>query len=119
MYGLDKSVNLNFIIGAELIQVSIGLNEVILNYSNELNFILYSKFKIIDPMGKAIEVSSNEPRFSKNLVDFLGKNVNKVINFGTGDIQLFFSNDFQLILLDSNDSFESYEISWKDKHIIV
>ena len=119
MYGLEKTVKLQFLIGKELLQLCIGLYQIILNFTDELVINIESTCKLISPEHHSTVISCGTPRTCVELIGLLGTSITKVTNQGDGEVLIFFSNEYCLKLIDNNKDVESYSIAAVDNEIIV
>ena len=118
MYGLDKELNLQFLKGRELLQLCISLCQVIMKFSEELNISIECDLRITDENGKIVELFDISES-SQYLFCLIGSDIVDAIKSGTGDLTLKFSNGYQLALIDSNESTESFTITTPEQEIIV
>jgi len=119
MYGLDKDVDLTFLVGKQLLQVCVGLNQVILNHSDGVSICDESILRLNDGGNIDAEIFSDKPELASRLVCLLGSEVDSVVNNGDGNIKLKYSNGYMLTLYDGNDCAESYTITSKTEEVIV
>lgn len=108
MFGLTTATDISFLSGVKLEQVCVGLCQVILNFSSEVSISIEGEYEVdgnvADLMG---------------LVRLLGKRLTHPINRGEGILELAFSNGIVLIIRDSNPNGESYQVTARDRQIIV
>lgn len=116
MYGLDNSVDLSFFIGRRLIQVSIGANELILRFDNEVAVTVESDFSVCD---------SGEPELfnrscdgAATLAALLDRVVSRCTTDGTGSLRIVFDDQRELTVFDSSSTYEGYTIR-NGSHLIV
>src|ERR1043166_1494475 len=119
MYGLDKSVDLKFLVGKELLQVCIGVYQVVLNFTAEISISIESSCRLVCEGERVFDLYANDPKSSKNLVCLLGLSIEDVLNEGRGEIRLFFSKINTLTLMDNNANTESYMIVAPSIGIVV
>lgn len=119
MYGLEKSVNLEFMRNSELQQICFGLYEIQLHFTKNLSICIESDCHLIDSNDSITKLAGNKPEASKCLVCLLGKKIENVENVGGGEVRLILSGKYTLILLDGNKKTESYNIIATNEEIIV
>lgn len=119
MYGLDKSVDFQFLIGRELLQLCIGLHQIILNFSDDISISLECAVLLTNADGLTIEVTCNNPKQSQNLICLLGSTIESAVAKNEGELMLGFSQKCKLSITDSNEDTESYTITMPDHEIIV
>lgn len=119
MYGIDKKISYDFLIGKEVLQLCFGLYQLIFNFSDQL--VIPTKcslsLKLID--GTLIEVSSESPGSAGKLICLLGRTIVSVNTETNGVLSLLFSGGLQLSIIDSNKDEESFAITIKDRVIVV
>ena len=117
MYGLDKGTDLAFLLGRTLIQVCVGLYQVILNFDGDVTISIEGRFEHEPP--SETRHRGGVPEAAKSLVDLLGKEIRGVEVGDGGTLQIWFSGGDLLSLLDSNATAESYQIQGPSEDIIV
>jgi len=110
MYGLNKSVKLDFLLGKQLIQVCIGSHQTILRFDGDTIITVEGLSRLAAKRGSEIEIHPNRPEEAGKLVCLLGRAIQGVVNTGNGDIELVFTSGESLKILDSNKNYESYQI---------
>lgn len=118
MYGLDKTINLNFLVQKRLDQVCIGLSNVILKFSDDVSISLESSIEITSG-DSLISIAVGAAELVGALTNLLGQSVESVVNEGNGNISLSFSSGVVIRILDDRESYESYEILGPGIHIVV
>lgn len=109
MYGLPKQTDLSFLANLELIQVCIGIYQVILHFDKETSISLECEYQV---NGKTKDLIG--------LVSLLGQHIIDVtIQDEKGEIVLKFSQEGVLVFRDSNLNYESYQIMGQGKALIV
>lgn len=117
MYGLSKERDLSFLLGSELLQVCIGRNEVILNFTADIAITVMSAFSVRnlesvrdfdEPMAGALE-----------WVQLLHDTVVEASATDGGGLELRFASGRSVTLLDDSPQFESFWIRFSGGEIIV
>jgi len=119
MYGLDKSVDFQFLVGKELLQLCIGLYQLILNFTDHVEITVECVIRLTSIDGSIIEISSDNPELSKNLTSLLGSTVESVDVERVGELTLNFSQGYRLAIIDSNEDEESFTITTPDHEVVV
>lgn len=119
MYGIDKAVNFKFLIGKELLQLCIGLYQLILNFTDQLVISAECVFRLEYPDGSVIEISCDSPEHTGHLACLLGRTIETIQTEVNGELNLVFSDGFQLSIIDSNEDEESFTITMGDHEIVV
>ena len=118
MYGLASDTDLTFLQGKDLIQVRIGVHEVIVAFDNDITIMIQSD--IVHKIGNDIAACYRLPVSAMPaLVRFLGTRVVTTTISPPGTLGLVFSNGETLELHDSSSQYESYHISHKAGLIVV
>jgi len=117
MYGLQKDVNLKFLNKRELLQVCVGLFQVILNFDEDVSISIEGRFEFVLE-GRSTE-RAQLPEAASPILRFLGSRISDVRVQDGGTLELAFSNGAVLRLYDSNLDAESYQISGPAKLIVV
>lgn len=118
MYGLNKEVDLSFFLGNELIQVCIGLHQLILNFSGDISISIECEFFHLSK-GRALNKSSELLDSARSLLSTLGCCVTDINNLGNGNLEIKLSNGDIIQINDSNEDYESYSIITPNENIIV
>jgi hypothetical protein len=117
VYGLAEDTDLGFLIGAELLQVSVGSNEVIFRFDKEISITVEAEFLI---SSGGIETRFDDaPGAASAAAGLLRETVvgSRVLSGGTLSLQL--SGDKGLTMFDSSTMYESYQIHHGQGSIIV
>lgn len=120
MYGLKKEIDLNFLTGRELIQLSIGVYQVQFGFDEDVRISVESEFRYFD--GQAEWIWRPEPGSSSvaaRAVVLLGATIESIESKMDGTLTLAFSNQHRLAILDSSKEHESYDITRPGQTIIV
>ncbi|MBD2303100.1 hypothetical protein [Nostoc sp. FACHB-190] len=109
----------DFMINKELIQVCVGLFQVILKFTDELNVSIENTY-YIDYGSGSVEASGDNINDSKNLLVLLGKSIFSAENVEEDQhILITFSDNYSLKLIPDKLGGESYSITYKEKEIFV
>jgi len=117
MYGLDKTVDLAFLVGKQLTQVCIGLYQLILNFEDGISISVEGVFEYDGTTGSAGDGGPHHAACS--LLDAIGKEPEEVQVIDGGTLVLKFRNGGDLRLVDSNEATESYQIVGPNSDIVV
>ncbi len=122
MYGLAKEKDLGFMLNKELLQVCIGLNEVLLNFDAEMSILLQCPYEVIPSSGlrgRLADQPQHQAGSAVSLLPLIGSKIAGVENQGEGRLVLFFSNGSSLIIQEDDAPYESYQITTPEQRIIV
>ncbi|MEO0627483.1 MAG: hypothetical protein AAFY91_10895 [Bacteroidota bacterium] len=98
----------NLLKNEEVIQVCIGLGEVILNFTNELVVSIYFAVELTSSTGETSTIAANVPNESKELVTLLGQSI-KSYSVDSEEVSLLFTNNSIKLLKGKH--YESFSIS--------
>jgi hypothetical protein len=119
MYGIDKTISFNFLIGKELLQLCIGLYQLILNFTDQLIISAECNLRLEYPDGSVIEVSCDSPELAGRLTCLLGRTIETIKTDVNGELNLVFFGGFQLSIIDSNEDEESFIITMGNHEMVV
>lgn len=117
MYGLPKGADLQFLIGKELVQVCVGMYQVILRFYEELTISLECECEVIPALPGRVPATSQAAVTS--LISLIGTKITTANSIGNGDLAAGFSDGTTLLICDSNGNTESYQIIDEVHEIIV
>ena len=118
MYGLPSRVSLSFLEGRTLLQVCIGLHDLILNFDGDTTITVCSSIGYSTMCGEVTHYV--DFRQSANLLCMLlGKSILVARNGGGGTMALEVVNESTLYLYDDSADYESYMIKHGDQLIVV
>jgi hypothetical protein len=120
MYGLNKDINLSFLNRREVLQVAIGVYQIIFGLDEEVKISVQAQFTYFD--GKTESVWKPEPgsaQIAARTVALLGTTIEKFESHENGTLALMFSNGHRLTVLDSSREYESYDITRPGQTIVV
>ncbi len=118
MYGIPAGIDWTFIIGTELQQLCIGIHQLSLQFSGDVAIGVECDFEHAGHPAAASQCRGLPGR-APSLISLLGSRVDAVAREGGRVLVLSFSNGEQLRILDSNESFESFQITARGLTIIV
>lgn len=119
MYGVDKSISFQFLVGKELLQLCIGLYQLLLNFNENIVISTECVLRLINIDGSVTEIRSGVPSLSKHLTCLLGSTIENVVCEHDRELTLVFSNDYKLVILDSNEDEESFTITTPNQEVVV
>jgi len=108
MYGLPLSTDLSFFCDTTLLQVCVGEFQTLLNFTRSISVTIESKIRI-----------DNTDATPPDLCCFLGSVVRSASADEAGSLNLTFHAGRVVSITDSNQDFESFQISAGDVEIIV
>jgi hypothetical protein len=117
MNGLPEGTDLTFLLNRELIQVCVGLYQVILNFDGKVSISIEGDF-IAELKGRTAKRGKKLPMSASVLLDLLGQRVEEVQGSADGTLSLKLGHAATITIFDSNREFESYQI-WNGTELIV
>ena len=117
MYGLTADVDLSFLVGAELLQVAAGQNEVILNFFGDVSIMIAADLRLSRSEHPG-ERLSHAPSQATTLIRLLGLSVLQASG-ADGTLRLELSDGSTLEVYDSWPNYESYTITHRAGLIVV
>ena len=118
MYGLPLDTDFEFMVGAQLIQVGIGENEVILHFEPPTSITIAGEARLtID--GRLAEQFAGATVIGTALVPLLGDSIREASAHPGGLLRIAWTAGAILELLDSWDRYESYTVTCGDRVIVV
>lgn len=118
MYGLDPELDLSFLVGCDLLQVAVGENEVILNFTSETSIMIASAIRL-DEANREGDVIEDSRNAGAVLLDLLGGTITVARGSADGTLSLTWSDEHRLTIFDSWPSYESYTITHAEDVIVV
>lgn len=117
MYLLDPSLDLSQLIGARLLQVCLGENEIIFHFYREVMVKCESRLSVFVP-SRGITMIEHAPAFGVFVGTFLGKQITMADVVSNTDIRITLG-DCWIQLHGGTERHEDYELKWNETHIIV
>jgi Family of unknown function (DUF6188) len=118
MYGLLPDINLAFLYNKVLLQVCIGLNELILNFEDSTSITIICPITI-SATNRRQQVYEDHRRAVSPIVSLLGQSIAKSVSHPDGTLKLTFSGGCSLTLHDDSNNYESYSIKCGESLIVV
>lgn len=118
MHGLPKNMDLSFIENKNVEQVCIGEHQIILHFDEYLSISIETSIYVSNDGNKPIEFAKL-PEAAPVLCTLLGRCVRKAIGSPDGTLDLEFENGTRVVIHDDNERYESYQIKYGDKEIVV
>ena len=120
MYGLKKEIDLNFLTGRELGQITIGRYQVHFHFDEDVTVSVGAEFRYFDGLEEWVwQQEPNSPQIAAKTVAMLGASITSLEINENGTLGLLFSNGHRLTILDSFKEYESYDITRPGQRIIV
>jgi hypothetical protein len=117
VYGLTPDVDVSFLAGAELQQVAVGQNEVILNFGSRVSVTVASDLRLSSPHDQG-DLITDAPTAGSALIALLGSTVLQATGID-GTLTLKWSDAGTLAVYDSSPDYESYTITHDGGIIVV
>lgn len=118
MNGIPEKIDATLLLGANLIQVCIGENEVILRFDNETAVTLECEVGVTVG-GAAPKRSSRSVSTGTAVLPLLGAKVVEITRKSSADLAIRFERDTVVTLHDSNARYESFSIINGSRQLIV
>lgn len=118
MYGLPENIDLRFLENAELLQVCIGVHELVLRFQDDIAITVMGKF-LHESTAQAASPNASLAHFASTLTTLLEAKIVKVEATTDGTLRLCFSNKHRLTLYDDNPQYEAYTLTHGLRTIVV
>jgi len=118
MHGLKGNINLSFLRDREVIQVAIGINQVIFAFDDDVTLSVEGEFEYTAGLGSE-QWRPGAVHAAARTVGLLGSKVREVQGQTDGTLELDFSNGDRLVLRDVSKEYESYQIARRGETIVV
>jgi len=120
MYGLDKNVDLSFLKDCELIQVCIGLYQIIFKFYDDVAISVEGEFHYFNGQDESIwRPESGFSVLAARTATLLGSRIENFESDANGTLVLAFSNGHRLLIMDSSKDYESYVITRPGETIVI
>jgi hypothetical protein len=120
MHGLKKEIDLSFLNGRELIQVAIGVYQIIFAFDEDVTISVEAEFSYFDGCSESVwKLGPGSREMAARTVALLGATIERFEGHEDGTLALTFSNGHHLIILDSSKEYESYHITRPSETIVV
>lgn len=116
MYGLPSDTDLSFLHGAQLDQVCISQNEVILHLHPEVEIMIASTIELGGEQGGRILEDPRDQGLA--ICSRLGERIERAEGTSEGTLRLFWTSGHSIAIHDTWTEFESYTIT-QGKMVIV
>lgn len=117
MYKLPPDMSFSFLAERTLIQVCIGMHELILHFDNDISITVCSSIGLVGQSGQITEYVDFR-QAAMPLCSLIGESITSAQNAGNGVLALQF-NRKSLNLYDDSDTYESYIIDNAGQCIVV
>ncbi len=120
MYGMSRDIDLSFLNRREVVQVAIGVYQIIFSFDEDVVISVQAQFNYFD--GESESVWRPEPgsaQIAARTVALLGATRESFKSHENGTLVLMFSNGHRLTILDSSKVYESYDITRPGQTIVV
>lgn len=117
MDGLPLDIDLDFMIGTQLIQVAIGENEVVLHLEPPTSIAIGGAIRLNADRGHREHLDA--ATIGTALVPLLGESIREASAQAGGVMRIVWSSGAVLDLLDSWDQYESYTVTHDGRVIVV
>lgn len=104
------------LLGAELLQVCFGQNEIIMNFTKDVAIIVMSDLEVIT---NGSRMRGEFAALAGPLLGLIGAEIAQIYPEGSRKLCIGFSSKAEMLLIDDSDSFESYVISAGGKRYVI
>jgi hypothetical protein len=118
MYGLDPEIDISFLIAREMIQVAIGLHQIIFAFDENVTLSVEGKFEYRSSSGSSVWTPGASSA-AASTVALLGKKITDVHRHDRSLLELLFSSGDRLLVFDVSKEYESYQITRPGETIVV
>jgi hypothetical protein len=120
MYGLDKNVDLSFLKDCELIQLCVGLYQIVFKFDEDVAISVEGEFHYFNGQNESIwRPEPGASVLAAHTATLLGSRIENFESDANGSLALTFSNGHRLILIDSSKDYQSYDITRPGQTIVV
>lgn len=112
-----KPLDLDFLVGKELLQVCVGLHQSVLNFEGDTALSLESRFLVSSRQGGSSDGERSD-QDGQALLKLLGARITRVCA-RDGELTVAFSNDHELLVHKNKSEYESYQITSPTQTIVV
>jgi hypothetical protein len=118
MHGLTADIDLSFLTGRELIQVAVGRYQVIFAFDENVAISVESTYEFHNGSGISVWTPGTTQATAAALA-LLGATVTNARVKADGTLTLNFTGERSLVILNSNEKCESYQITKPGDTIVV
>ena len=118
MYRLGKDVDLSFLKDAQLLQVCVGKNELILNFDRGIRLTVLSDFVVSAPAGRPTEYQ-DPIQGAPSVLPLLHDSIAAARATDDGGLRLRFQSGSEVEIRDTSTQYESFWIQNGDRKLIV
>ena len=118
MYGLSPDIDLSFLKTREVIQIAVGLYQIIFAFDEDVNLSIEGKCEHFSSNGASVW-KPGSPGVAASILGLLGQNVVDVHRQDSSVLELVFSGGDRLLVFDVSEKYESYSITRPGETIIV
>jgi hypothetical protein len=118
MYGLDPNIDLSFFKNRELIQVAIGLYQVIFAFDEDVTLSVEGKCEYRSSNNSSVW-TPGAPTAAASFVALLGQTVTDLCRKNDSTLELTFSSGDRLAVFEVGKEYESYQITRPGETIVV
>ena len=118
MYGLPKNTDLSFLLGKELQSVSIARHSLVINFDDDERITITSECTYQPNKGDTVQFE-NYPASASLICKLLGSSIVGARGAEDGSLALEFSNGDTFRIHDDSIQYESYQIKFGSRLIVV
>ncbi|MDP9175114.1 MAG: hypothetical protein M3O30_14800 [Planctomycetota bacterium] len=116
---MPDNIDLDFLTGVMLMQVCIGANDIILRFQNQISVNMQTDIAHRNATGDITALYKSLPAAAQMLVGFLHHKIEKAVVVDASTLRLIFSSGESIEIYDTSAQYESYQIRYADKVIVV
>jgi len=118
MFGVQKDVNLDFLVEKKLLSVSFLKHSFSLFFEDEIKIQVEAAVSF-KPANVKLSQHHRIETIANRLVELIDKNITSYSVLDDKRILLNFSNADELVLIDDSEEYESFTITHRDRFIVV
>lgn len=120
MYRIPEDLDFGFLVGLELIQVSIDQYNLLCAFHPEGSINIEGEWILEDLKGRVIDQQQEHgDRDCWRVHRIIGRTVSKAFRISDQELQLTFDDEFRLSIFDSSEQYESFNIQFRDLSLYV
>ena len=119
MYKINKNISFDFLKGKMLQQICIGKYQMIFNFEDSVSVSIESKFTLKLSHDYYEQWESSSKNIPIRIFGLLDQKIVDVFVPNEMTLQLLFENGDEMMIYDSNNNYESFQVTHKTDTIIV
>ena len=115
---LNHNMDVQFLRGRELIQIAIGLYQVIFVFDDEITISVENHFRYI-AFENSVEWLPGAKHIAGKTIELLGGLIEEICSLENGTLEIKFGNGHHLVFNAESTGFESYQITKRGEIIVI